>query len=71
MKVATFGCSWTHGVGSVDDHYSWSQSISKHYETDNYAVGGSSLSFQVYCFNEVLNIIITTKLFFNLLLQED
>jgi hypothetical protein len=54
MKVATFGCSWTHGVGSVDDHYSWSQSISKHYEIDNYAVGGSSLSFQVYCFNEVL-----------------
>lgn len=54
MKIATFGCSWTHGVPIIDDHYSWSQSISKHHQIDNYAIGGSSLSFQVYCFNEVL-----------------
>ena len=54
MKIATFGCSWTAGVANLDDHYSWSQSISKHHEVDNYAIGGSSLSFQVYCFNKVL-----------------
>ena len=54
MHIATFGCSWTHGVPGIDDHYSWSQSISKHHQIDNYAIGGSSLSFQVYCFNKVL-----------------
>lgn len=57
MRIATFGCSWTHGVGTVDKNYSWPEAISetsKDLYVHNYALGGSSLSFQVFCLEEVL-----------------
>jgi hypothetical protein len=57
MKIATFGCSWTHGLGNIDNHYNWPKFISEEnleWQVDNYAVGGSSISFQLYCLNKAL-----------------
>jgi len=57
MRIATFGCSWTHGVNTVDNNYSWPEAISeknKDLYVHNYALGGSSLSFQLFCMTEVL-----------------
>ena len=57
MKVATFGCSWTHGHVTVDNHYNWPnglQEIHPEWEIYNYALAGSSLSFQVQLMDRVL-----------------
>ena len=57
MKVATFGCSWTHGLDEVDKHYNWPmalQEIHTDWEIHNYALAGSSISFQVQLMEKVL-----------------
>lgn len=57
MKVATFGCSWTHGIGYIDSYYNWPtglQEIHPDWEIHNYALAGSSLSFQVQLMDTVL-----------------
>jgi hypothetical protein len=57
MRIATFGCSWTHGVGAIDKHFNWPLALSKlrpEWYIDNYALGGSSLSFQLYCYNKAI-----------------
>ena len=53
MKIAIFGCSWTHGVGSVENHLSWPQLLDTEHEIINYAVAGSSLLFQIHMLNWV------------------
>lgn len=56
MKIATFGCSWTQGVSTVDDSYCWPKALAEdnQYHVDNFALAGSSLSFQVYLLNDVI-----------------
>ena len=48
MKIATFGCSWTHGVGQVENYLSWPQLLDTSYSVKNYAVAGSSVLFQIH-----------------------
>ena len=48
IKIATFGCSWTHGVGSIENHLSWPQLLDTEYTIENYAVAGSSVLFQIH-----------------------
>lgn len=48
MKVAVFGCSWTHGVGQVENFLSWPQLLDTSYSVRNYAVAGSSVLFQIH-----------------------
>jgi len=53
MKLAIFGCSWTHGVGQIDNYLSWPQLLDTDYRVENYAVAGSSLLFQIHLLNWV------------------
>lgn len=48
MKVAIFGCSWTHGVGQVENYLSWPQLLDTSHYVKNYAVAGSSVLFQIH-----------------------
>ena len=51
MKVAIFGCSWTHGVGKIENYLNWPNYLAKMYPTvtfNNYALSSSSILFQVY-----------------------
>lgn len=48
MKAAVFGCSWTHGVGQVENYLSWPQLLDTSYSVKNYAVAGSSVLFQIH-----------------------
>lgn len=48
MKVAIFGCSWTHGVGQVEDYLSWPKLLNTNHSINNYAVAGSSVLFQIH-----------------------
>ena len=57
MKIAIFGCSWSHGVKNISNGYSWPLALSEHHpdwEIHNYALGGSSLSFQASLLDNVL-----------------
>lgn len=56
MKIATFGCSWSQGLSTVDDAYCWPKALAenKQYQVDNFALAGSSLSFQAYLLDDVL-----------------
>jgi|TARA_B110000908_G_scaffold80913_1_gene96985 hypothetical protein len=57
MKIATFGCSWTHGLYEVNDFYSWPYALHKlkpDWQIDNYAVCGSSLQLQTFLLDDVL-----------------
>jgi hypothetical protein len=57
MKIATFGCSWTHGINAVDNFYSWPHALHKlnpDWKIDNYAIGGSNLQFQTFLLDDVL-----------------
>lgn len=57
MKIATFGCSWTHGINAVDNKYSWPYALSKlkpNWHIENYAVEGTSLTFQTFLMDDVL-----------------
>ena len=56
MKVATFGCSWTHGQPQIDNHYNWPlalKNLHPDWTIHNYAVAGSSLAFQVQLMDKV------------------
>lgn len=58
MRIATFGCSWTHGVDSIDDNYSWPEALGELYPTweiDNYAIAGTSLQFSIWLCNKIMN----------------
>ena len=57
MKIATFGCSWTHGLLEVDDGYGWPWALAERHpdwEIENFALAGSSLSFQVLLLDDLL-----------------
>ena len=57
MKVAVFGCSWSHGIKAVNDRYSWPYALSKlkpEWHIENYAVEGTSLAFQTFLMDDVL-----------------
>ena len=54
MKIAVFGCSWSHGVKEIDNFYSWPYALHKlnpDWKIDNYAIGGSNLQFQTFLLN--------------------
>lgn len=56
MKIATFGCSWTQGVPTIDKSYCWPKAIANanpNWQVDNWALAGSSLSFQAYLLDDV------------------
>lgn len=56
MKIAIFGCSWTHGVGQVENYLNWPYYFAKKYpniEITNYAIAASSVLFQIYQMNLV------------------
>ena len=56
MKIAIFGCSWTHGVGQVEQYINWPYFFSQKYpdvEITNYAVAASSILFQIHQINLV------------------
>ena len=58
MKIATFGCSWSQGLETVDNGYCWPLAIAQanpEWEIDNFALAGSSFSFQAYLLDDVLN----------------
>lgn len=51
MKIATFGCSWTHGDGRTAEHKNWPLYLKKlmpHATIENYAVAGTSILWSVY-----------------------
>jgi hypothetical protein len=51
MKIATFGCSWTHGDGRSAKHKNWPLYLKKlmpHATIENYAVAGTSILWSVY-----------------------
>lgn len=57
MKIATFGCSWTHGLKEVDNFYSWPyalHNLNPDWEIHNYAIGGTNLQFQTFLLDDVL-----------------
>lgn len=57
MKIATFGCSWTHGLNSIDNFYSWPYALhlqNPDWIIHNYAIGGSNLTFQTFLMEDVL-----------------
>ena len=59
MKVAIFGCSYTHGVPEIDNGVSWVKILSekhKDIEFDNYAFMGSSVLFQLNLFKRVKHL---------------
>jgi len=51
MKIAIFGCSWTHGVGTVENYLNWpelfAQRLPEH-DIRNYALAGTSINFHIY-----------------------
>jgi len=56
MKIATFGCSWSQGIGPVDNAYCWPKALADanpSWQVDNWALAGSSLSFQAYLMDDV------------------
>jgi len=59
MRIHTFGCSWTHGHGPVDEIalHSWARVLSERHpkvEVTNHALCGSSLDYSVAQLGEVL-----------------
>ena len=57
MKIATFGCSWTHGLKQLNNFYSWPYALHKlqpDWEIHNYAIGASNLQFQIFLMEDVL-----------------
>jgi hypothetical protein len=57
MKIATFGCSWTHGLKQLNSFYSWPYALHKlqpEWEIHNYAIGASNLQFQTFLMEDVL-----------------
>jgi hypothetical protein len=51
MKIAIFGCSWTHGVGQIEKYINWPYFFAQKYpntEITNYAVAASSVLFQIH-----------------------
>lgn len=57
MKIATFGCSWTHGLKQLNDFYSWPYALHKlqpDWVIHNYAIGASNLQFQTFLMEDVL-----------------
>lgn len=56
MKLATFGCSWTHGILEINNGYSWPKAVAEltGWQVDNFSLAGSSLSFQTYLLDDVL-----------------
>lgn len=51
MKIAIFGCSWTHGVGTVENFLSWPSILAEQmpeYKINSYALAGCSLLFQIH-----------------------
>ena len=56
MKLAIFGCSWTHGIHSLDNHRNWPYYLAAknpQYQVCNYAIAASSLQFQIYLYEYV------------------
>jgi hypothetical protein len=56
MKIAIFGCSWTHGVGQIEKYINWPYFFAQKYpnaEITNYAIAASSVSFQIHQMNIV------------------
>lgn len=56
MKIAIFGCSWTHGVGQIEKYINWPYFFAQKYpdiEITNYAVAASSIFFQIHQMNLV------------------
>jgi hypothetical protein len=56
MKLAIFGCSWTHGIHSLDNHRNWPYYLAAknpQYQVYNYAIAASSLQFQIYLYEYV------------------
>jgi len=51
-NINVYGCSWTHGVGNLDQGRSWpyylSQMLPKSYTVNNFALAGSSIEFAIY-----------------------
>lgn len=56
LKVAIFGCSWSHGIHSLDKHRNWPYYFAlnnKDWQIDNYAIAASSLQFQIYLYEYI------------------
>lgn len=51
MKIATFGCSWTHGDSRASKYYCWPmhlKTLIPDADISNYAVAGSSILWSVF-----------------------
>jgi hypothetical protein len=51
MKIAVFGCSWSHGDSRAEGHINWPIFLKKlipEAQIDNYAVAGSSILWSVH-----------------------
>jgi len=56
MKIAIFGCSWSHGTSQLDNHRNWPYYFAANnpnYEIYNYAMSASSIQFQIYLYEYV------------------
>ena len=56
MKIAIFGCSYTHGLPEIENGISWVKILSTKYpniQFDNYAFMGSSVLFQINLFKQL------------------
>lgn len=69
MKIAIFGCSWSHGIKAVDEKYSWPYALAKlkpDWNIENYAVEGTSLAFQTFLMDDVLRNNTVDKIIFQI-----